>query len=181
MSTRRQYQEECLFPYTPEQVFSVVADVDRYKEFVPVCVESTVLHNTLRTDRIDSRMPDTNITKKLDRKTVSAELVVGYPPFREKYMSIVAMERPWRVVATAAPGGGMFKHMRTVWEFIDQSKVPRGGPINPLMRKVGTLVKFDIDFEFSSILHAQAASVAFDRMARASLMAYLGRCKKLYG
>eukprot|EP00968_Pinguiococcus_pyrenoidosus_P007399 scaffold492_cov257-Pinguiococcus_pyrenoidosus.AAC.30 len=38
----KSFTENRVVPFTPEEVFSVVIDVDKYKEFVPFCVESRV-------------------------------------------------------------------------------------------------------------------------------------------
>ena len=32
------HAEERVFPYTPEQLFALVADIERYPEFLPWCV-----------------------------------------------------------------------------------------------------------------------------------------------
>lgn len=52
-------------PYTPEQFFEVVADVDSYKEFVPFCVDSRVV-------------------KVIDEGTMEAEMSVGFKVGSEK-------------------------------------------------------------------------------------------------
>ncbi|KAJ2584825.1 Coenzyme Q-binding protein coq10a, mitochondrial [Coemansia sp. RSA 1836] len=169
-SPRKQYRDSLVFPFSREQVFQVVADIGRYHEFVPMCVGSKVL-------RGDAHMH----TESIGHRCVQAELVVGYPPFNERYTSTVELDHPRRIVATAAPGGGMFKHMRTVWEFIEQTSQPHGAPVSPFIRAGGTLVSFSIDFEFASLVHAHTASLVFDRMAKRNLAAYLDRCRQLYG
>ncbi|CAM9725020.1 unnamed protein product, partial [Sphacelaria rigidula] len=37
------HRERRVVPFTPEQFFDVVADVDSYKKFVPFCVDSRVV------------------------------------------------------------------------------------------------------------------------------------------
>lgn len=46
-------------PYSPEQFFDVVADVDSYKKFVPFCVDSRVV-------------------KVIDEGTIEADMSVGF-------------------------------------------------------------------------------------------------------
>lgn len=46
-------------PYSPEQFFDVVADVDSYKTFVPFCVDSRVV-------------------KAIDEASMEAEMSVGF-------------------------------------------------------------------------------------------------------
>ncbi|KAJ2889532.1 Coenzyme Q-binding protein coq10a, mitochondrial, partial [Coemansia aciculifera] len=114
----KQYRDSLIFPFSREQVFRVVADIDKYHEFVPMCVGSKVLHNT----RWHSDDEDAG------HQCVHAELVVGYPPFNERYTSTVELDHPRRIVATAAPGGSMFKHMKTVWEFTEQRAIQGDAP-----------------------------------------------------
>ena len=38
------HRETRFFPYTPQQVFDIVADVQRYPEFLPWCVGARVSH-----------------------------------------------------------------------------------------------------------------------------------------
>ncbi|KAJ1797448.1 Coenzyme Q-binding protein coq10a, mitochondrial [Coemansia sp. RSA 2399] len=177
LSQGQKYSDVQVFPYTKEQIFAVVADVDRYSEFVPMCMESRVFHGTRRTEQA--------VGAAAERETVQAELVAGYPPFRERYVSQVVLDKPWRITATATPNGGIFKHMKTVWEFAEArsgvSSASSGGLGRACTASKGTLVRFAIEYEFVSILHAQAARLVFEKMAKTNLAAYLGRCQKLYG
>lgn len=61
-------------PYTAEQMFDLVADVDRYPEFLPWVVATRV--------RRDS---DTEMT---------ADMLVGFKALREKFTSKVVKDRP---------------------------------------------------------------------------------------
>ncbi|KAJ2793031.1 Coenzyme Q-binding protein coq10a, mitochondrial [Coemansia guatemalensis] len=181
--SRQRFQDSQVFPYAREQVFDLVADVDRYREYVPMCTESAVLHNTWRVERVPAREPAKQST---ERRSVQAVLAVGYPPFHERYTSDVVLERPWRITATADRADGMFKYMRTVWDF---ACAPAGAPKSRLGSAVleggeataHTLVRFSIEYEFASALHAHAASLVFDKMARSNMAAYLARSHALYG
>lgn len=64
-------------PYTPEQMFDLVADVGRYAEFLPWVVATRV-----RTDGETAMM---------------ADLIVGFMALREKFTSKVTKERPRHV------------------------------------------------------------------------------------
>ena len=57
--------------FSPSQIFSVVADVDRYKEFLPWCKDSIVLQR--RGTRI------------------VADLIVGFQLFEERYTSAIVL------------------------------------------------------------------------------------------
>jgi len=63
--------------YTPEQLYSVVSQVEHYKEFVPWCERSTV-------------------TYRKDDTYMEAELEVGFKVFVERWAPVQLAERlPW--------------------------------------------------------------------------------------
>lgn len=57
-----------------DQFYTLVADVDNYKEFVPWCVKSKVFERS----SIHAR----------------ADLEVGFPPVSEKYTSVLTLAKP---------------------------------------------------------------------------------------
>ncbi len=61
-------------PYSAEQMFDLVADVDRYPEFLPWVVATRVRHDS------DSEM--------------TADMLVGFKALREKFTSKVVKHRP---------------------------------------------------------------------------------------
>lgn len=82
--------------YSPAEMFSVVADVDSYEEFVPWCRQSCV-------------------TRRLGNGKYEADLVVGFQMFREKYTSVVTVQEPSLVLSEAADST-VFNHLVTRWE-----------------------------------------------------------------
>lgn len=89
------HAEQRVLPYTPEQLFELVADVARYPEFLPWCVAS----------RIRSR----------DGDVFFADLVIGFKMVRERFTSKVTLIRPDRVDVTYTEGP--FKHLNNHWRF----------------------------------------------------------------
>ncbi|BAE51127.1 type II toxin-antitoxin system RatA family toxin [Paramagnetospirillum magneticum] len=89
------HAEQRVLPYTPEQLFELVADVARYPEFLPWCVAS----------RIRSR----------DGDVFFADLVIGFKMVRERFTSKVTLSRPDRVDVTYTEGP--FKHLNNHWVF----------------------------------------------------------------
>jgi ribosome-associated toxin RatA of RatAB toxin-antitoxin module len=86
-----------LLRYRPEQVYSVVSDVGRYKEFVPHCRESRILARP---------------TSVL----LLAELAVGFGPFEERFTSRVTLEPP-RMVRAQANHSHLFHFLLNSWRF----------------------------------------------------------------
>lgn len=95
------HAEERVLPYTPEQLFALVADIESYPEFLPWCVGA----------RIRERRPG----------LVVADLIIGFRMFREAFTSRVALDPPRRIDVTYTDGP--FRYLTNQWRF---SVVPEG-------------------------------------------------------
>lgn len=82
-------------PYTQQQVFDMVADVERYPEFLPWCVAARV-----------RQRPAPNI--------IVADLVIGYRMFRERFTSHVELNRPERIDVKYYEGP--FRYLNNHWK-----------------------------------------------------------------
>lgn len=89
------HTEKRVIPYTPEQLFELVAGVEHYPEFLPWCSRAVIRSRT-----------DTEIV---------ADLTVGFGPFRETYTSRVTLERTERILVRSERGP--FKHLNNQWTF----------------------------------------------------------------
>jgi coenzyme Q-binding protein COQ10 len=89
------HAEHKLVPYTPEQMFDLVADVGRYHDFLPWCAASKVRSHT-----------ETELV---------ADLTIGFGPFRESFTSRVALDRP-RMVKVQYENGP-FRYLNNTWSF----------------------------------------------------------------
>jgi len=78
------HAEKRVLPYTPEQLFDLVAQIERYPEFLPWCAAA----------RIRSR----------EGNAVVADLVIGFKMIRERYTSRVIIDRPRRIDVTYLEG-----------------------------------------------------------------------------
>ncbi len=83
-------------PYTCEQMFALVADVDKYPEFLPWCLSS----------RITRREGD----------IFYADLIIGYKMVREKFTSKVVLDKPDAIRVEYLKGP--LKHLSNKWVFI---------------------------------------------------------------
>jgi coenzyme Q-binding protein COQ10 len=95
------HAERRILPYTPEQMFDLVADVRRYPEFLPWCVAARVLTR--------------------DEQVLVADLTVGFKMFRETFRSRVGLERPGHIHVTYETGP--FRYLNNHWRF---RPVPEG-------------------------------------------------------
>ena len=89
------HAEERVLPYTPKQLFDLVADIERYPEFLPWCVGA----------RIKERRPD----------LIVADLIIGFRMFRERFTSRVSLDPPERIDVAYAEGP--FRHLNNHWSF----------------------------------------------------------------
>ncbi len=96
------HAEKRVLPYSPEQLFELVADVDRYPEFLPWC----------RAARITRREGD----------VLYADLVIGFKMFRERFTSRVTLNHPGAIDVQYIKGP--MRYLNNHWRFIPQ---PGGG------------------------------------------------------
>ena len=89
------HAERRVLPYTPKQMFALVADVERYPEFLPWC----------RASRITRREGD----------VLYADLVIGFKMFRERFTSKVTMA-PSSIIKVDYIKGPM-RHLNNHWRF----------------------------------------------------------------
>ncbi|MEO3431724.1 type II toxin-antitoxin system RatA family toxin [Inquilinus sp. CAU 1745] len=89
------HAEERILPYTPEQMFDLVADVERYPQFLPWCLAS----------RIRKRTPD----------LIVADLVIGFRMVRERFTSQVNLDRPGTIDVKYIEGP--LRHLNNHWKF----------------------------------------------------------------
>jgi coenzyme Q-binding protein COQ10 len=89
------HAEERALPYTPKQLFDLVADIERYPEFLPWCVGA----------RVRDRRAD----------LVVADMVIGFRMFRERFNSRVMLDPPRRI--DVAYTEGPFRYLTNHWTF----------------------------------------------------------------
>ncbi|MGH7033076.1 MAG: type II toxin-antitoxin system RatA family toxin [Stellaceae bacterium] len=92
------HAEKKVLPYTQAQLFDLVADIERYPEFLPWCVGA----------RIRERKGD----------EILGDLLIGYKMVRERFTSRVVLSRPDRIDVSYSEGP--FKYLTNHWTFIPQ-------------------------------------------------------------
>ena len=92
--------EQKNLPFTPQQMFELVAAVELYRDFLPWCVAS----------RINRRESD---------EVFYADLVVGYKMFRETFSSKVYLEKPDLIHIEYV--SGPLKSLSNHWRFIEEA------------------------------------------------------------
>ncbi len=146
------FRSERRVRHRSDQMFDLVADVERYPEFVPLCTSL----------RVRSRRPDGQ-----GRETLVANMSVGYKMIREKFTSRVVLDKP-RLRVVVEYIDGPFSHMENIWTF-------RDAPGD------GSLVTFFIDYEFRSKMLGTLMGSMFDAAFRKFSKAFEERADVVYG
>ncbi len=96
------HSETRVLPYTADQMYSLVAKVDRYPQFLPWCAAA----------RINARKA------AQDHEVIEADLVISFKVFREKFGSRVELWQEERRIETSYIDGP-FRYMHSNWQFED--------------------------------------------------------------
>ena len=138
--------------HTPEELFAIVADVEKYPEFLPwVCGA-----------RIIERKDDYFI----------AELVVRFKGFSQKYSSKATLKPAKNIGEPSFIDvelvSGPFKHLSNKWSFYPY-------------KDEGTEVTFDLDFKFISLFFEKMIGIMFEKAIMKMSEAFEKRADELLG
>ncbi len=89
------HAEKRVIPFTPEQLFAVVADIEKYPEFLPWCIATRI--------------------RRREGKVVHADMVIGFKMFRERFTTRDVLDPPRRI--DVSYHDGPFKHLNNHWIF----------------------------------------------------------------
>lgn len=137
--------------HTPENMFALVADIEKYPEFVPMCTSLVVR----------SRRERQGVT------LLVAEMSVGYKAISETFITQVVL-KPAQMRIDVRYVEGPFRHLDNRWVFVPAE----GG---------GTDVEFFIDYEFKSRILGAVMGTMFDRAFRMFTEAFEKRADVVYG
>jgi coenzyme Q-binding protein COQ10 len=146
------HAERRVLPYTPEQLFDLVAAIDRYPEFLPWCVAARIR------ERQDS--------------VLIGDLVIGFKMIRERFTSKVTLDRATRIDVEYL--SGPMHYLNNHWTFTP-------APSSPELPGGGTVIDFYVDFEFRSRLLQSLIGVLFHEAVKRMVAAFEGRARQLYG
>jgi coenzyme Q-binding protein COQ10 len=94
------HAEKKILPFTPEQMFDMVADVAAYPEFLPWCIATRV--------------------RSSDETHLVSDMVIGFKMFREQFTSRVTLERPGSIHVDYERGP--FKYLNNQWNFTSEGE-----------------------------------------------------------
>ncbi|MCJ2050904.1 type II toxin-antitoxin system RatA family toxin [Methylobacterium sp. J-070] len=143
--------------HSPQQMYDLVADVERYPEFLPLCESLRVIR---RQEIRSQEMAEGG-------EVLIAEMGVGYKAIRERFTTRVSLD-PQNLKIVAEYIDGPFRHLENRWLFKD---APNGG----------CAVDFFITYEFKSRTLGLLMGTMFDRAFRKFTDAFEGRADRMYG
>jgi coenzyme Q-binding protein COQ10 len=145
-----QFKTTRIVRHSAENMFALVADVEKYPEFLPLCEALTV----------QSR-------KERDGKTLLvAAMTVGYKAIRETFTTQVLLKPDEKIIEVKYIDGP-FKYLNNVWTFSDTDAGR-------------SEVDFFIDYEFKSRLLGGLMGSMFDRAFRLFAEAFEQRADRIY-
>jgi len=137
-------------------MYDLVADVERYPEFLPWCAAARVQ----------------SVTKQGAAKILEADLVISFKVFRERFSSRVVLWpqtlNPQTLKIETQYLDGPFKHMNSTWEFTQRSDG-------------GCDVSFFVDFEFRNAILQGIIGLVFNEAMLRIVRAFELRAASLYG
>ena len=139
-------------PYSAQQMYDLVADVESYPKFLPWNAAA----------RIRSRKPVDG-----GGEVMEADLVISFKVFRERFGSRVTLWPEAKKIDTEYLDGP-FRYMRSNWAFADR---PEGG----------CEVRFFVDFEFRNAILQGIIGLVFNEAMQRIVRAFEARAKELYG
>lgn len=141
-------------PYGADQVFAIVRDVARYREFVPL-VRRSILRNARRLED--------------GREAFEGELTLAHDKLRiEEVMTSEVVVDPQALTVTARSSEGPVKHLVSEWRI-----VPQGDNRCD--------INFAVDYQLKSRTLQFVFSGMFDLAVRKVMSAFEDRARQLYG
>lgn len=140
-----------LIHYTPEQVFSLVGDVEHYPQFVPWITAIRVWNEREVAPGVTS---------------LDAEAQVGFAFLKERFATRVVRDANTRHIRIDLLHGP-FRHLVSNWRFEPDP--------------IGTKLLFDIDFAFKSRLLEALLTANFSHAVDRLIHCFEARANALYG
>ncbi len=142
--TRRQVS------HSAKKMFELVADVEQYPQFLPLCESLTIRSRE----------------QHQDKTILVAEMEVGYQMVRERFTSQVTL-LPEELKILVEYLDGPFHYLENRWQFL-----PRG--------ENHSEIDFFISYEFRSLPLQMLMGAMFDRAFRKFSQAFIDRANYIY-
>lgn len=132
-------------------MFDLVADVERYPEFLPLCEDLRVRRRSQSGEGVE---------------TLVADMSIGYKAIKESFATRVALDRA-RLRIDVEYVDGPFRFLENRWTF--------------RLAEPGCDVEFYINYEFKNFALGMLMGAMFDRAFRKFTEAFERRAEQIYG
>lgn len=139
-------------PYTADQMFDLIAAIDKYPEFLPWCSAARIRGRTTRPDGAE---------------VIDADLVISFKVYRERFASRVVLMRGENRIDVSYLDGP-FRYLDNHWHFVPAAQG-------------GCDVDFFVDFEFRSRTLQAVIGAVFNQAMQRIVRAFEKRAEALYG
>ena len=143
-------EENKTVSYTKDQMFDLVADIDRYDEFLPWCNNSKIISSSTEGDK----------------QIIIADLEIGYDQFVYTYRSEVKLHKD-KTEINVRNLDGPFKYLENNWKFNTLSEHE-------------CEIQFNIDFELNISLLDMLMKKFFDLAFQKMVDAFISRANEIY-
>ena len=138
--------------HTAADMFDLVADVEKYPEFVPLCQSLRVRSRTEKDEGVEA---------------LTASMTIAYKLIQQTFASRVTLDRP-NLKILVEYLDGPFSRMQNRWSF---------RPVSDDSCEV----EFFIDYEFKSRTFGMLMGAVFETVFRKMASAFEDRADKVYG
>ncbi len=137
--------------HSADAMFDLVADVEKYPEFLPLCENLKVISRAVEGDK----------------EIVTANMAVGYKAVHEVFLSRVTLERDRQRILVEYLDGPI-SHLENHWWFEEISAT-------------SSRVHFSLEYEFKNIALRLLMGAMFDKAFRKFSEAFEKRAGQVYG
>lgn len=147
------HQEKVFSPYSKEQLFALVMDIEKYPEFLPWCSSAKII-------------------EKASDEQLYADLTINFKRFFHSYTSKITISESKTLSEhfyeiNVEMTKGPFKKLVNKWRFDDTEN--------------GSYISFFIDLELKSSFFNVMLGFIFDHSYKKMLKAFQNRAEQLYG
>ncbi|KAA1090957.1 hypothetical protein PGT21_019090 [Puccinia graminis f. sp. tritici] len=184
------YKETKRLPYTKEQLYGVIADVEAYPQFVPFCTGSNVYSVETLGDSSSSERPKDNRARPWleggysgEIHLLQKELSVGFKGIEEKYISHVEC-RKWDTVKATASNSKLFKHLTSTWTFKSPAEISFPQSVlqtNDPSSSNSTYISLHLAFAFASPVHAAISELFWKAVSERMVSSFEARVRQVHG
>jgi len=137
--------------HAADAMFDLVADVEKYPQFLPLCEDLSVLSRSIEGNK----------------EIITANMTVGYKAIHEVFLSRVTLERKTHRILVEYLDGPI-SHLENLWVFED-------------IGEGSSRVHFSLEYEFKNIALKLLMGAMFDKAFRKFSTAFEKRADQIYG